>query len=232
VYAKDHELGIDTTMRMLSAKEGQIPTYDYTIQAEETDSEGTTVVKKHVYRTASLINYDGAKSLKGSGTRMWEANEVIDGKVDMTTSWTLKDCWIDEGRISEGETYDRIRNQPGMDKDDQQFLNKMLLTPGPKGEVRIEGNRAGTLTFDTRSSTKPTDVSQFPLQIPSNYQSSYFTTIDEASTSIECIRKSQQRVVFKETAQPISKMVSFRDMFSALHHTVIGNLFSAYSLPC
>ena len=65
------------------------------------DDDGT--VRK--YRTKRMISNIGADTLRGRGTRVWEAVELDgnDEEVEVATTCVLKDSWVDVDRSRGGK---------------------------------------------------------------------------------------------------------------------------------
>lgn len=97
-FGKAHELGYDTSMRAVSGTtRGQ---YDIVVR----DEHG----KERVFRAYKLLYSVGAEALRGRGTRVWEAIEIVDG-AEVGSPVALKDTWIDSGRDREGDIIETIR---------------------------------------------------------------------------------------------------------------------------
>ncbi|KAI0689963.1 hypothetical protein BC835DRAFT_217918 [Cytidiella melzeri] len=241
-YAQEHELGIDTTMTMVAAEETKIPTYDITVRVVETTGEGQNkveTVEDRVFRTKYLINGDGAKSLRGRGTRIWKVQEVEGGEEDADSSGVLKDVWVDEDRQREGDILEEIRDQPNLNDTDSEELKRLLLTPIARGDVFIDGVCDDTRTLITRGATIPENSKRFHLDIPLSHQPSHARTTVTADIPVtgniflpapteriqrlvKYHRKRHYRIVFKEECKPLSKATSLLQVFSALFSITIG----------
>ncbi|KAI0700876.1 hypothetical protein BC835DRAFT_1411725 [Cytidiella melzeri] len=241
-YAKEHELGIDTTMTMVAAEGTTIPTYDITMRVVNTVGEGEKkqeTVEERVFQTEYLINGDGAKSLRGRGTRIWKVHRVTSDEEDADRSGVLKDVWLDEDRQGEGDILEDIRDQSDISELAKQVLKRRLLTPIAKGDVFIDGVCDGTRTLITRGATIPEDANKFPLHIPVTHQPSHarttVSTIPSGSTNIflpapthkvqrivKYFSKRHYRIVFKEECKPLSEVKSLLDVFSTLYDITIA----------
>ena len=96
MYASQHsDLGYDPTMTPAPPSNG-FPQYDITVHTEDG--------KDHVYRTIHKVGGRGECILLGSGTWIWEAVRLIDGK-QVGEPVLLKDTWVNYHRPREGTTY-------------------------------------------------------------------------------------------------------------------------------
>jgi hypothetical protein len=228
---KEHELGIDPTVMQVKTSEAEKPQYDYVVRTVSKSQSGKRKIKNVIYRTDDLINGDGAKSLKGRGTRIWRVHEVVDKKVDLMRSGVLKDFWVDDDRKPEGEILEDIKGQPGLPETVVQGLRGLLLTPIAMGDVFVEGFRDSTCSLITRGANIPGTAAPFPLEVRSSYKPSHARTIptvqtdDDRVPQEEPLRKKKvinvhskfhHRVVFKEECVTLSKVTSLKRIFRCL----------------
>lgn len=185
LYGSEADLGLDPTMTIYSAKDNEIPRYNIVVRVVDKPSEapavdeyGAPVLTELVYRTTQLINDDGAKAFRGSGTRVWEVVPVVDG-VEQETRHVLKDHWVDDDRKHEGEILEEILNEESLSEEDKEELTALFLTQVARGDVYIRDEqdggekRDGTRTLATRGEPIPAGAATFSLFATSNYKSSH-----------------------------------------------------------
>jgi hypothetical protein len=240
MYADESQLGLDPTITAVQdlpdAIDPEKLCYDYKVRVVTKSTEQITEkVEEHVYRTDYLINYDGAQSLRGRGTRVWKVHRLVDGEADGNQSGVLKDFWVDEDRLPEGQILTAIVEQPDIDEETRNILKDMFLTPVVSGDVYIGGERDGTRTLIRRGADIPDDSHIFPTQVPNSHQPSHKLTtrdvnitkssVDETAQDMKIIRyfsKYHHRIVFAEERKPLSQVESLYDVFSALIFVVTG----------
>ncbi|KAI0683193.1 hypothetical protein BC835DRAFT_768834 [Cytidiella melzeri] len=235
-YAHEHELGIDTTMTKVSAEPGKVPMYDIIVRVVQKVG-GRKKVQNQTFRTEKLISDDGAKDLRGKGTRVWKVHRVVGKVVDFSKPGVLKDAWVDEDGEREGDILEEIRNQKGLSEISEKFLKSVLLTPIARGDVYIGNTRDGTRTLITRGAEVPEDATKFPLHIPPTHQPSHSkSTLDvnggdniseyydmiQAGKIVRYFSKSHYRIVIEEECKPLSNVESLHTVFRALHQVTIG----------
>jgi hypothetical protein len=237
MYAEECELGIDPTVKVVKDSDPVNLQYDYTVRVvTKSDGSGGDRVESHIYRTEHMINYDGAKSLRGRGTRIWKVHRVVDEKVDKTQPGVLKDFWVDDDRIPETEILEKIKNQPGL----PEGFKDMFLTPISTGDVYINDKRDSTHTLIMRGVKIPSDAAVFPTCVPNTHQPLHTGTAVvvsdvNASTStsnvgkeklkiIQYFSKYHHRIVFAEERRPLSQSRSLRAVFTSLLGIIAGML--------
>lgn len=102
-FANEHEVGWDTTVKLLAVPDAtpiQELMYDITVRA----ASGSVV-----FRTKRLISDIGARSIRGRGTRVWEAIKVADGAASGEHSVALKDSWVDADRMREADILEKLK---------------------------------------------------------------------------------------------------------------------------
>ncbi|KAI0691277.1 hypothetical protein BC835DRAFT_1547500 [Cytidiella melzeri] len=236
-YAEEHELGLDPTMTMVSAEPNKVPMYDIVVRVVS-KINGREKIENQTYRTQKLINDDGAKALRGRGTRVWKVHRVVRNVVDFRKPGVLKDAWVDEDREREGDILEAIRDQKGLTEVAGNILKALFLTPIARGDVFIGNTRDGTRTLITRGVAVPDDSTKFPLRVPDSHQPSHAksTVLDaiahgdpspsdamiQAQRLVKYFSKFHHRIVFAEECKPLSKVESLCTVFSTLFDVTLG----------
>ncbi|KAI0943401.1 hypothetical protein AcW1_002572 [Taiwanofungus camphoratus] len=227
MYAKEHEIGWDPTMKFAKDGKGKIqyhsdgtPRYDITVRTPEAEEV--------VYRTIGVLSDVGANAPLGRGTRVWEARKVV-GNKEYGDSVALKDSWIDSDRDREGDLSASLRDSAASEED-REDIDARFLTVLHHGDVYIDGNADDTRTLMTRSMEIPSECSRYNVQIPpegiwsgSNTGTGHYRTPQEYNQ--EMIEpppmhhpKAHYRIVFKEVCKPFYKITSLALILKVLSH--------------
>ncbi|KAI0689292.1 hypothetical protein BC835DRAFT_1308429 [Cytidiella melzeri] len=238
-YAEEHELGLDPTMTMVSAEPNKVPMYDIVVRVVS-KINGREKIENQTYRTQKLINDDGAKALRGRGTRVWKVHRVVRNVVDFRKPGVLKDAWVDEDREREGDILEAIRDQKCLSEEAKSALKSLFLTPIARGDVFVGNTPDGTRTLITRGAKVPDNATQFPLHVPLSHQSSHAktTTLDavagaggttgqlnpmiQSQKLVKYFSKFHHRLVFEEERKPLSQVDSLHTVFLALLQITTG----------
>lgn len=248
-YAKSCELGIDATMTPISVSPAP---EKYEIDMPNSVSANGEV-EDVIVRTVRLINDDGVQYPLGRGTRVWEVERIVDGKVDETAEGrVLKESWVDEGRLREHEIWKRIMY--GLDIEQlKQAAAVILLTPVAAGDVLIEGQTDSTRSLITRGADIPA-LTEFPLRVSPNHTPSHRAALPlnnmpstaegiepskrtsplaqkrsaKAAKSKKDRNKAHHRLLSKEKCVPLSKVKSLLKVFEALWQTTESTPLSTY----
>ncbi|KAJ3557293.1 hypothetical protein NM688_g1550 [Phlebia brevispora] len=231
------DLGFDTTMtRAVGEDEGQ-----YIITVPDQDG----VERK--YLTLQLLDNHNADALRGRGTRVWKAVELVDGE-RKGNPVAIKDAWIDSDRTREGYLMKRILED--LSQDDREKLRPYLLTVLCHGDVISPSGVADT----TR--VVPETTKRFIMRALNRNQTARLKSQGESrrgnhahifrhpgvpkptvptsrrpvsnpmhKTRIEYDQKTHYRIVFKEVGTPIVKEVSFNNAFYALFDACLALLY-------
>lgn len=239
MYAPPHRLGIDTTMTVFEERSAGASIYDITVHHVVGG-----LIEPVVFRTAGLLNDDGAKALRGRGTRIWRVTRLVDGNPDdQADGKVLKDSWIDQDRLQEGEILRQITNDSSIDDATREALTKLFLTPVVSGNVIIEEHPDTTRGPNFIDADIP-ETSVFPLDVVNHISShgrttgtgakSWSTAQDSTSivpaTSEQRLRilkysvKQHCRIVYKEECEPLSSQTSLRNVFVSLCLISYGTL--------
>ncbi|KAI0086085.1 hypothetical protein BDY19DRAFT_996268 [Irpex rosettiformis] len=241
VYAKPHELGIDTNMTVVKGK-GDDSTLVYDIVLHHDPVEGgREEADPIVVRTVYLINDDGVKYPLGRGTRVWRVDRLVHGRVDESAPGrVLKEGWVDEDREREGNILEQIKNQPGVIADDDLKLafDGLLLTPVASGDVMIGDHPDSTRGLITRGADIPDTAEMFSLKVPDSHQPSHTArgTDSAAETQISIapctvrlrqklirnLKKRHYRILLAEECKPLSKETSLHNVFLGLAEITDG----------
>lgn len=158
----------------------EIPRYDIKVRVPVKSKRTTlksAVTQVLTYRTTRLINDDGARSFRGSGTRVWEVVPVVNGVEKSKDIHVLKDNWVDDDRQHEGDILKEIMENSSLDKLARKELAALFLTPIAQGDVYITDERDGQEKLDstrglaTRKACIPADATAFSLIISESYTS-------------------------------------------------------------
>ena len=195
MYAEDHELGFDPTMKVVKASDGTSQ-YEITVRDEAGD--------ERLYRTIKVLSASGGRYLIGRGTRVWKAVEIVDG-VEVGDPVALKDCWVDSHREREGTITARIRASPMNDEDKEQ-LHKVLITVLTHGDVFVDD--ACDRTRVNPRSRKDDDLQARNREgaahsKPDRYQIHY-------------------RIVYLEVGVPLSEFTLLSDVYKTLGDACVG----------
>ncbi|KAI0088534.1 hypothetical protein BDY19DRAFT_906556 [Irpex rosettiformis] len=241
VYAKPHELGIDTNMTVVKG-EGDDSTLVYDIVLHHDPVEGgREEADPIVVRTVYLINDDGVKYPLGQGTRVWRVDRLIHGKVDESAPGrVLKESWVDEDREREGDILEQIKSQPDVATNENVKLafDGLLLTPVASGDVLIGDLPDSTRGLITRGADIPDTAELFSLQVPNSHQPSHTVhgSVSAAETQLSItpctvrlrqklirnLKKRHYRILLAEECKPLSKETSLHNVFLGLAEITDG----------
>lgn len=163
MYAKAHELGYDTTMStpadtQLRAKNQWDITVHPVVRVEEAEGAGAESIGKKTrapdvtFRTTKLISSIGAEGVRSRGTRVWQAQQLVAGKMQ-PTEMVMKDYWVDSNRVREADIWLKILMDAPTARA-RTLLKRHLLTPLYSGDVMIDGQEDTTHAL-RRFSTLP-----------------------------------------------------------------------------
>lgn len=178
LYGSETDLGLDPTMSIFSAQDNQIPRYNITVRVVDKSRRRPTT-SELIYRTIRLINDDGARAFRGSGTRVWEVVPVVDNVEQRANIHVLKDHWLDDDREGEGDILKEILEEPSLEDEAREELTALFLTPVACGDVYItdeldkKERLDGTRTLANRGAEIPKDAAKFSVDVPQSYRSSH-----------------------------------------------------------
>ncbi|KAI0922893.1 hypothetical protein AcV5_009760 [Taiwanofungus camphoratus] len=225
MYAKEHEIGWDPTMKFAKDGKGKIqyhsdgtPRYDITVCTPEAEEV--------VYRTIGVLSDVGANAPLGRGTCVWEARKVV-GNKEYSDPVALKDSWIDSDRDRKGDLSASLRDSASSEED-REDIDAHFLTVLHHGDVYIDGNADDTRTLMTRSMEILSECSRYNVQISpedilsgSNTGTGHYRTPQEYNQEmIEPMHhpKAHYRIVFKEVCKPLYKITSLALILKVLSH--------------
>lgn len=213
-----------------------------------------------VFGTVRLISAVGAESICSRGTRVWMVREVVgDDLSDETSSYGLKDTWIDSDQLNEGEIIAQIKSDAAaeLDETDRQRLIDFLLTifisgdvmvdPGKRDETISEWRRGRLIERNTRQSSigrsSTTPAPTLALQHneqgvtvtcggsgrPSEAHPESEDTKKTGEKSISRGSKVHFRIVFKEACSVLHEIKSLGDILYVLVKTCGGVYSSHYN---
>ncbi|KAI0942787.1 hypothetical protein AcV7_010360 [Taiwanofungus camphoratus] len=227
MYAKEHEIGWDPTMKFAKDGKGKIqyhsdgtPRYDITVRTPEAEEV--------VYHTIGVLSDVGANAPLGRGTRVWEARKVV-GNKEYGDPVALKDSWIDSDRDREGDLSASLRDSASSEED-REDIDARFLTVLHHGDVYIDGNADDTRTLMTRSMEIPSECSRYNVHVPpedilsgSNTGTGHYRTPQEYRQKTHKLPpthhpKAHYRIVFKEVCKPLYKITSLALILKVLSH--------------
>ncbi|KAI0810838.1 hypothetical protein BC629DRAFT_1251537, partial [Irpex lacteus] len=226
VYAKPHELGIDTTMTLVPVppklRSSETPVYDIIVHNAKADGE----VEEITVRAVDLIDDVRVQYPLGRGTRVWEVQRVVDGVIaEHAEGRVLKESWVDAERRSEAEIMEQIL--AAANEEEKDMLSEALLTHVAAGGVLVEGKLDNTRDLGISDADLPT-TRRFSLRVstaPSIKSSSVASAghsvpslpAANATTSTQPSTKRQHtRLLMKQLCTPLSKVLSLCQVFEAL----------------
>ena len=191
------------------------------------------------YRTTRLISNIGAESIRGRGTRVWEAQKLWRGRPQEDTV-ALKDSWIDDDREREAVILQKIIESAPTPKA-KEILIKHLLTVVCYGDVFIDGQTDQTHTLLRRGADVPSDLPPFVLEqsrpappaadgpaLPEEGEgapvgSDVVQLEEERSEQVVtyCI-KAHHRIAFKEVGTSIDMLNSVSGIFAIMAQSMRG----------
>ena len=238
-YASPHQLGIDTTMKVIKPEGPSSGELMYDILVHDAKSPGSEPL---VFRTDGLINDDGAKSPLGRGTRIWRVKRLVDGEPDDSARGrVLKDSWVDEDRDREGEILEKIIRQQGISDSIRSALAGLFLTHVVSGDVLIDGKPDSTRSIVTGAEEIPRSK-LFLLSVPLSHKPSHNDHTPHSTTQsnhsiapatptqrakiVRYSQKQHHRIVFVEECEPLSKQTSLLNVFKCLANMTNGMYFN------
>ncbi|KAF7794452.1 hypothetical protein EIP86_005586 [Pleurotus ostreatoroseus] len=101
MFAKDHQLGWDPTMVPYRKSDKR-----FKILVRDQNN------KVSWYVTEALLSDMGVESLFGRATRVWSARKLDSKEEPIGPLVVLKDSWVDDDRVREGDIYRQIQQHP------------------------------------------------------------------------------------------------------------------------
>lgn len=216
-------------------------TYQYDIEVLDTVSG-----ELRRYRTHRLISDVSACSIRGRGTRVWEAYLLDDTGNPTGDLCIIKDSWPDSDREREGNVLAAIRAEAT--PEDRKFFKETLLTVLAHGDVVLDGQtKDQTLGDEARAflETRPSDPENRKFSIKqvdlserailrreraesrkqsqlagSHVDSAHVTRARaESKPDVTYSSKSHYRIVFKEVCKPLYEEQDLGNIFFALEET-------------
>ena len=188
------------------------------------------------YRTKAVLSNVGAEAIRGRGTRVWKAVQLVNG-VETGPPVALKDCWVDSDRMREGEILDKIRGSV-TDPRAAQVISRCLLSVACYADVLVEDEVDTTDKLHRRGAPIPANHGRLPLKLradtiqadskpvvnatPTPEQRGHVTT--DSVSFLAYSPKTHHRIVFEEIGVPIYQVESLPKVFNALRQLVIGEL--------
>lgn len=234
-FADEAELGWDPTMQHVVSDD----TVQYRIKVHQQDGGATAgKVLEISYLTSKIIFDYGADTLRGRGTRVFEARQLdANGKV-FGPPVAIKDVWVDEDQQREGDIHAQIISEA--DCTDRTLIKKYFLTVLNHGDVRMDGVVDHTRDLIMRGHEISGGV-QFRLPrraySPRSYdnpRTGFPSTSDEyAQTRTphpshrQFSHKVHYRIVFAEAVQPLHAVTDLSEAF----HVLVDVTTGTYKIP-
>lgn len=181
--------------------------------------------------TTSIISATGAEGILGRGTRVWKALEQLEDGSISAEPVALKDYWIDDDRLREGEIYRLIlEGLKGRNRcKGQRYLVKIechgdvhhqKLGMGPRDGKTTVGTKMGrTSTRDVEKAIKeaPTQESRVATGVPTSVTpSAYYDAGAGTPLDLFSSVKTKNRIVMVPVGQSLHQQTSLRTIFKAL----------------
>ena len=172
------------------------------------------------FRTTRIISSYGAESIRGRGTRVFEAVELDRNGEPNGSHVVLKDIWINSDRTREGNILTSLHE--AAEDEDKQLFEKHFLTTVCHGDVWTEldivDDTANALMRGLNIS--PGHDTLFELQRAPIFQ--YRIRASGSEGHLRYTHKTHYRIVFKEICITIDRMLSLPDVMVVLAETVSG----------
>ncbi|GJE95060.1 hypothetical protein PsYK624_112390 [Phanerochaete sordida] len=225
------QLGWDSTMRPAPSTKAQETTqYDITVHDVSSDK-----LIERTFRTKRLIWNYGADALRGRGTRVWAAVEVINKKETMDMV-VVKEAWRDESRLPEGKLAADIRKQIlTRGPKDVKVLDALFMETVAYGDVLIDGAVDSTAAFKPcrANAPLPEKLSVIHVSVGNKHKRRIVgaarlghQVIDKKakrrSSVVKYPTKIHHRTVFKDVGEPLLQVESLKDVFTSLSQVITG----------
>lgn len=231
MFAPTSRLGYDLTITP-SVLVGDEDNRLYDIKVRWIDEQ--QCIRQNVYRTVEPIASVAAEAMRGRATRVWEGREV-NKKGEVTGDVVVvKDCWLDEDRMCEGDILAAIQEaaRTSSDPTDEEVFHRHFLHVICHGAVYVDGSKDSTFTLMRNSAEIPSDLEPYELvrrEDPADvanppHGSGLQAPLDtpEVPDMVEYGSKYHYRIVFKEFGRTIDKLQSPRDICGILAQTATG----------
>lgn len=227
MFAQPHQLGFDPTITPAPAFAGNSER-QYDIQVRSKDG------KVDVFRTEKILSNVGAEALRGRGTRVWRVRKLVDG-LPTGDGMVLKDSWIDDDRIREGDILAKMRASAS-DPIQKEIFETHFLHVECHGDVYIGNHADHTGTLLRRGAQVPDDSALFSLERTKSRGAAEKVTKppigsgitqetrNKEDEPIEFDDKAHYRIVFKEVATGIDSLVSGPEIVVYLRQVLLGKL--------
>jgi hypothetical protein len=252
MYADPVNLGYDPTMkpaadnRLRSQNQWQIVVHHIDPQQHVEASQWKTMEKKpdvktYKFVTTKVLSNVGAEGLRGRGTRVWSAQQIVNGQT-LPTRYVIKDYWVDDDRFREATIRQKIISDAPNERK-QEILKRHLLTPFCSGDVLVDGEVDNTHHLLRRGASVPTDLPPYPLFHERPLVISDDTILDHVplapkgsgiiisgAPAVPAVKifheKSHHRIVFIEQAETIDTLTSMGETLQRSAQALYGALIS------
>ena len=201
-FASDVDMGLDPSVELVEIAEGSF----YYINVNDAR-----------YKTLTILHYHRPDALLGRGVRVFKVKRVGDPEDQVQV---LKDLWLEKNRKPEHQIYEEIIEDVGClySKEDADTIKQYLLTPIDNAIVEVNGieNDTGTSMLRCDKFEFSQDGAQLPIRLPCYDTARCGNACARSSDLEKNCRRVHFRVVFKEYATPISRVMMMRDVFAVL----------------
>jgi hypothetical protein len=187
------------------------------------------------YKTLAILQDHRPDVLVGRGARIFKVKRVGDPEEQIHV---LKDLWLEKDRKPEHQIYEEIVEDVRRlySEKDADTIKQHLLTPIDNAIVKVNGIEDDTLTSTLRRHTleSSSNDAQPPIRLPprdaarcgnarTRSSDMELDTVDDINYALNPEKnRSHYRLVFKEYATPISRVMMMRDVFIVLADLMKG----------
>ncbi|KAI5996896.1 hypothetical protein F5J12DRAFT_725499 [Pisolithus orientalis] len=224
VFAENHELGWDPTIRRVCVEDET--QYIITVETED----GRTIE----YQTTKVISDFGVDGVSGRGTRIFKVHlRSRDGKLDAEPV-VLKDSWRESDRDREDKILEQIFDDlRKLGTEVEQEARQYFLTVVEAGDVTVHGMIDGTTSL-LHGSDLPADCASYALSVDGILKAKPTRSSEGLAQSLPSVpgatkhSKIQHRIhfrlVFKEVCTPIHELQHLGTAFQTLQDVLKGLL--------
>lgn len=222
-FSERHELGWDPTMTVVGPGQYDIVVHNLV----------NGYLEPVIYRTLGMLADGSAEETIDSGTRVFLAKLVIDGKL-VGALQVLKDCWVVLGRDSEGNLNQKIATQC-IGSYGQHAVQRALRKVSHHGYVVIEEAGKYDTTVHLMSGGNPVKPTSpildirppLPARSRKKASSGEGDNNQEANSRIppEIVDREElihYRVVFDEVCKPLEEVTDLPQIMQYLHKAATG----------
>ncbi|KAF7799149.1 hypothetical protein EIP86_010380 [Pleurotus ostreatoroseus] len=221
-FAPEPQLGCDPTINRVPNQEDKFDIVVFSAQSEP-----------RTFRTQELVSDRSVDTMNGPGIRTWRVQEVLEGEAT-GSFFTLKDSWVEEDRLREGDVLQELLAALPSDKTHGRVIDKYFTHIVCYGDVQLNGQPDSTQAM-LRGAPFPPESAHYPI-IPPQKESGVGTPAQKgargdpetaAEQSFDVLREAtlppvtpismiHHRMVCTDLYQPLYKYTDFRIIFFSL----------------